>query len=82
MAVVNCYATGLHGNTNNTGSYNVPAVAYVKMFLTEPVGIVEDSTGKVTGFSNSANDLYGEVAGTIEPGDDTGVLHVNPVLYR
>lgn len=82
MAVVNCYATGLHGNTNNTGSYNVPAVAYVNMFLTEPVGLVENSSGKVTGFSNSVNNLYGEIASIVKPGDDTGVLHVNPVLYR
>lgn len=83
MAVVNCYAAGLHGKTSNTASYSgIPVVSYLQMFLTEPMGLVEDNTGKVTGFSNSSNNLYGEVLGDVTPGDSSHVLHVVPVLYR
>jgi len=83
MAVINCNATGLHGNTSNSGTYTgIPVTSYVKMFMTEPMGLQEDATGKVTGFSNSSNNLYGEVLGTVKPSDQSGVLHVVPVLYR
>jgi len=83
MAVVNCGAVGLRGQTSNTETYSgIPTVAFVKMFMTEPIGLAEDVNGTVTGLSSSENDLYGEVVGVIEPGDDSGILHVNPVLYR
>ena len=83
MAVVNCLAAnggaGLQGN--NTAS-NIPVVAYVQVFMTEPMGMTEDATGKVTGFSNSSNNLYGETVGLAAPNDSSGVYHVYPVLYR
>jgi len=83
MAVVNCGAIGLRGQTSNTQTYSgIPAVAYVEMFMTEPIGLDEDANGNVVDLSNSKNDLYGEVVGLIEPGDQSGVLHVNPVLFR
>lgn len=81
MAVVDCHAAGLNGNNSNIGP-NIPVVAYVQMFLTEPVGLNEDATGKITSYSSNSNKVYGEVVGVVKPGDDSGVLHVNPVLYR
>lgn len=79
MAVVNCHANGLSGSNHNQP---VPVVAYVRMFLTEPLGLQEDATGKVTGFANSSNNAYGEVLGVVKPGDQTGILHQSPALYR
>jgi hypothetical protein len=73
MAVVNCQAWGIAGRV---GPVNV--VAYVQMFLTEPVGL--DSTGSPT--NGNLDNIYGEVAGVIKPGDKTGVLHQSPALYR
>jgi hypothetical protein len=83
MAVVNCGAVNLRGKTANTGSYSgIPVTSIVKMFMTEPMGLQEDATGKVTGDSSSSNNIYGEVLGTVTPGDTSGALHVIPVLYR
>lgn len=83
LAVVNCNAANLHGKTSNTATYSgIPVVSIVKMFMTEPVGLQEDARGKVTGVSNSVNNIYGEVLGTVTPGDASGALHVVPVLYR
>jgi hypothetical protein len=73
MSVVNCKASGLHGSQSN-----VPVVAYVKMFVTEPMGL--DASGGTS--SGNVNNIYGEVEGVIKPGDVTGTLHQSPLLYR
>lgn len=75
MAVVNCAAWGMHGN--NSEKLGVKAVAYVQMFLTEPVGL--DASGAP---SASVNDIYGEIVSVITPNDQTGIYKVYPVLYR
>jgi hypothetical protein len=83
-AVVNCRAanngSGLQGMNNGA---NLPVVAYLQMFLTEPIGLeIDHTTGAVTGFSNSLNDLYAEVAGVATPNNNNEIYHVFPVLYR
>ena len=82
MAVVNCRAAnggaGLQGNNNGS---NIPVVAYAKMFMTEPAGLVEDATGKVTG-SNNSNNIFGEVIGVEAPHSPSDVYHIYPILYR
>jgi len=49
-------------------SSNVPVIDFMEVFLTEPV--------------NDDGDLFGEVLGVVDQGDDDGVLHEFPVLYR
>jgi hypothetical protein len=75
VAVVNCHASGLNGNSVN----NVKAVAYLKVFLTEPVGF--PLTGQ-TSFQQSNQNVFGEVIDVVKPSDPSGILHVYPVLYR
>ena len=75
VAVVNCKATGLNGNSTP----NVHVVAYLKVFLTEPVGF--DPAGNWVGVSN-AKDVYGEVVEVVKPNDASSIVHVYPVLYR
>ena len=83
LAVINCNAVGLRGNSCSNCDYSgIPVVSTVQMFMTEPMGLVEDATGKVTSISNSSNNLYGEILGVVKPGDQSGVLHVVPFLYR
>ena len=72
LSVVNCHAWGISGNSVK----NVTVVALMQMFLTEPVGL------SYQGIPGNLNNVYGEVVGTIKPGDKTGVLHQFPVLYR
>jgi hypothetical protein len=71
LAVINCVASGVNGNANN-----IPVVAYVKVFLTEPVGL--DSTGA----PSSSKAVYGEVIDVVKPNDVTGVVHIFPILFR
>ena len=83
MAAVNCRAAnggaGLQGMNNGA---NLPVVAYLKMFLTEPIGLqIDPVTGKATGRNNVGN-VYGEVTGVAAPNDQSGLYHVYPVLYR
>ncbi len=70
MAVVNC-------SSDMSGRSNVPVVAYVKVFLSEPPGL--DATGAPAA---NVNDVYGEVINKVNPGDESGTFHVLPVLYR
>ena len=67
VAVINCLEHGISGNASG-----VPVEAFVRMFLTEPVGL--DGA--------SVEDIYAETLGVVEPGDFDGVLHDFPVLYR
>jgi len=75
VAVVNCVATGLKGSSKS----GVTAVAYLKVFLTEPVGFKADGTWDGTG---AAKDVYGEVVDVITRNDPANLLRVYPVLYR
>jgi Putative Flp pilus-assembly TadE/G-like len=79
VAVVNCQAAGLHGNSQS----NIPVVAYLKVFITEPVGY-DDTTGATwVGVSTgSSQSVWGEVVGVIKPSDSSSIVHVYPVLYR
>jgi hypothetical protein len=76
MAVVNCYASGINGSAND-----VHPVAYAQMFLTEPVGLSIDVDGNYDPSSNTS-DYYAEVVGVVKPNDQSGVYHVQPILYR
>lgn len=83
-AVINCRAAnggaGLQGMNNGS---NLPIVAYLQMFLTEPIGLqINPATGAVTGFSGSVNDVYAEIAGVATPTNNNDIFHVFPVLYR
>jgi hypothetical protein len=73
MAVVNCLANGLTGD-NSTQA--VKAVSYVRMFLTEPVGL------NAAGAPSSGKSVFGEVIDVVRPGDPSGVFEIQPVLYR
>jgi hypothetical protein len=80
LAVVNCHCpdatcTPLSGaSVNNRGGVRV--VAYVKVFLTEPVGF------DFAGAWNNAREVYGEIVDVIKPNDASSIVHVYPVLYR
>src|SRR6266700_2038948 len=76
VAVVNCHANSLNGGGGKNG---VTAVAWLKVFLTEPIGF--DTGGAWVGTTN-AKDVYGEVIDVIKPNDQSHVVHVYPVLYR
>lgn len=67
MAVINCLEHDIRGSASD-----VPVEAFVRMFLTEPVGLDGSST----------EDIYAETLGVVNPGDFDGVLHDFPVLYR
>ncbi len=67
VAVVNCIEHNIHGSADN-----VPVVAFMEMFLTEPIGI-EDA---------AEDDIWAEVLGVVEPGGDDGILNEFPVLFR
>lgn len=70
LAVINCREQGINGNEDN-----VPTVAFMKTFLTEPVGS-ESSPGATD------SDVYMEVVDVVRPGADNGVLHDLVQLYR
>jgi len=74
MSVVNCHAGGINGSASN-----VPVVAFVKMFVTEPSGL--NAAGAPAGGS-LLNNIFGEVEGVVRPNDNTGTLHQGAVLYR
>jgi hypothetical protein len=67
LAVVNCLHEDLHGSE---GGRIVPVIDFAKMFITEPV------------LGSSESTLWVEMLGTVEPGDESGILHEFPVLYR
>lgn len=67
VAVVNCLEHGISGSTED-----VPVEAFARMFMTEPVGLDGAST----------DDLWFEMLGVAEPGDQSGVVHDFPQLFR
>lgn len=67
VAVVNCRQHNIQGQRDD-----IPVIAFARMFITEPVGYE----------SGKEDDLYVEMLGVAEPGDESGVLHDFPVLYR
>ena len=85
VAVVNCIE-----NAGNLGSGTfVPVKAYAKIFMTEPVGhtdwtgmerTVDGVTVKWPNINNA--DLPIEIVNVVTPNDESGHLHVYPVLYR
>lgn len=70
LAVVNCREHEINGNEDN-----VPTVAFIKTFLTEPVGS-ESSSGATD------SDVYLEVVDIVRPGSDDAILHDLVQLFR
>jgi hypothetical protein len=84
VAVVNCIE-----NAALLGHGPVPVKAYAKVFMTEPVGdnrldnIQRTYSGVTARFPDvDPQDFMIEVIGTVQPNDESGHLHVYPVLYR
>jgi hypothetical protein len=85
IAVVNCVE-----NEDVIGpNANVPVKAYAKVFLTEPVGNTpwDDETRTINGVTLTWPDITNkdiavEVVDVVKPNDESGHLHVYPVLYR
>lgn len=70
LAVINCREQDINGNEDD-----VPTVAFMKTFITEPVGS-ESSPGATD------SDTYLEVVDIVRPGADAGILHDLVQLYR
>lgn len=68
--MINCREQGINGNEQD-----VPTVAFMKTFLTEPVGS-ESSSGATD------SDVYLEVVDIVRPGSDDAILHDLVQLYR
>lgn len=70
LAIVNCREQAINGNEDN-----VPTIAFMKTFLTEPVGSES---------ANGANDsdVLLEVVDIVRPGSDSGTLHDIIQIYR
>jgi hypothetical protein len=66
VAVINCLEHDLRGNVDD-----VPVEAFGRLFITEPIDTPP-----------GPNDLWIEMLGVAEPGDETGVVHDFPVLFR
>jgi Flp pilus assembly protein TadG len=66
VAVLNCLEQDLRGNRDD-----VPVLAFARLFITEPIDTPP-----------GPNDLWIEMLGVAEPGDETGIVHDFPVLYR
>lgn len=67
VAVINCVEHNIQGSADD-----VPVEAFARMFMTEPVGL--DGA--------SVEDLWFEMLGVAEPGDQSGIVHDFPQLYR
>jgi hypothetical protein len=77
-AVVNCVADAARLNSSG-----VPAKIYAKLFLTEPVSLVQWDNRTRAGLTwnpTPNNSVWVEMIGTVQPNEE--VLHVYPVLYR
>jgi hypothetical protein len=88
VAVVNCIEHGPMGD-DTLGKGNVPVKAYAKAFITEPVGNVDWGGGSRTSGGITIkwptiqnDDFMVEVFDVVKPNDQSGHLHVYPVLYR
>jgi hypothetical protein len=73
-AIVNCKANPFKGHT-----VGLPVVAFVKMFMTQPMMKV---TGKDSENEESDGSLYLEMIDVVEPGVDDEVVHDIVQLYR
>jgi Flp pilus assembly protein TadG len=78
-AVLNCKSLEVHGGCNSNGGANCPpvqALAFVKMFVTQPMSVTGPSNNEVDG------SLYVEMTGIVTPGIDDEVIHDIVQLYR
>jgi hypothetical protein len=75
-AVLNCGALNITGNSNTS----VPAVAFVKMFITKPMTKLPGSGSCPT--CEEDGDLYVEMIDVVQPGVDDAVIHDIVQLYR
>jgi hypothetical protein len=87
VAVVNCIEHGPAPVGDNALKNNqfVPVKAYAKVFITEPVGNADwdsKARGGLTWPSITPQDFMVEVFDVVKPNDQSGHLHVYPVLYR
>ena len=75
-AVINCGALNITGNSNSS----VPAVAFLKMFVTKPMTKLPGSGNCPT--CEEDGDLYVEMVDVVKPGIDDAVIHDIVQLYR
>ncbi len=78
VAVANCVANASQLGNNRP----VPVEEFAKVFMTEPIGIDDYDALYPNGEPSDNKDIYYELIGVIDPGDDDGILHEFPVLYR
>jgi hypothetical protein len=72
LAVLNCVALQQQGFSLNGNSPGLPVERFAKIFLTEPA----------SGQGTEQADIWAEVFGTVDPGDQNSVLHDMVQLYR
>lgn len=72
LAVLNCVALQEQGYSLNGNSSNLPVERFAKVFLTEPAA----------GQGNEKADIWAEIVGVVDPGDEEAVLHDIIQLYR
>ncbi|WP_290496089.1 TadE/TadG family type IV pilus assembly protein [Hyphomonas sp. UBA4494] len=78
VAVANCVQNaGTIGNNRP-----IPVEEFAKVFVTEPIGIDDYDDLYPNGEPSDNKDIYYEMIGVVDPGDDDGILHEYPVLYR
>lgn len=75
-AVLNCGELDIKGSSQNT----VPALAFVKMFITKPMTKLPGSGSCPT--CEEDGDLYVEMVDVVKPGTDDAVVHDIVQLYR
>jgi hypothetical protein len=64
------------------GRSSVPVLKFVKVFMTEPIGVTAYDTLYPAFGNNDNKTLFYEFVSEVDPGDDDGILHEYPVLYR
>lgn len=72
LAVLDCVAIQEQGLSMNGNSPGLPVERFAKIFLTEPA----------SGQGNEQADIWAEITGSVDPGDQDGVLHDMVQLYR
>lgn len=76
-AIINCGANPFNGHT--TG---LPVVAFVKMFMTQPMSKVGCDPATPPGLCDEDKTLYVEMIDVVDPGIDDEVVHDIVQLYR
>ncbi|HKP24802.1 MAG TPA: pilus assembly protein TadG-related protein [Dongiaceae bacterium] len=76
-AVINCTAADLQGGSDE----NVPVVAFLKMFMTQPM-TKEPGHTKDDETADADNTLFVEMIDVVAPGTDDAVVHDIVQLYR